>query len=230
MTSLIGTPVTGNNASSGTVSATFTQPSGSNRKGFAVVEFYNSASKSCGSVSWGGASMTKILESGNTIPEKLSIWMISETSLPSNGSQTVTATLAASDTSPILVIHVFMFDDLDSGSYQTYGDSPYVSGSSNTSTINLTTTSDNSLVITCAASNSPAPTSFTHGTGQVEITDKTDTGSLSTSITVTTSYEIVSSAGAVTQTDICTDTDRLVGIGVSFSPNASAPSGFFLFM
>lgn len=215
---LLGTAATGTANTTTTVSATHTLSSGTKRIAIAFVSFYQSTATSCTGVTYGGVAMTKIGNSGNhtNVFRDISAWYLLDASLPANGSKTVTATLSASSAN--LNIHVFTIQYAAQAAYeQSPTPGTYLATSSATSTISLTTVAANAWAFSGAACD--ATSTYTHGTGQTEITDTSYTGASSASITMSTSYEEIASAGAVSQTDtIAAGTPRHVGIGFSFAP------------
>lgn len=218
--SLLGTAATASANTATTVSATHTLSAGSNRIAIVFVSFYKSTSFECTGVTYGGVTMTKITNSGNhtSVFRDISAWYLLEASLPANGSKTVTATVGSS--SPNLNIHVFTIQDAKQQAYEVSG--TYLATSSNTSSISITTVANNAWAFSGAAID--ALTSYTHGTGQTEITDTSYAGALSTNMTMSTSYEEIASPGSATQTDTSVATDKHVGIAFSFAPIASDSS------
>ena len=216
--SLLGTAATNSDNTSLTVSATHTLAAGSNRIAIAVVSFYKATSFECTGVTYGGVAMTKIGNSGNhtSVYRDISVWYLLEASLPSDGSKTVTATVGSSSLN--LNIHVFTIQGAAQAAYeQTPTAGTYLNASSATSSINITTVATNAWAFSCAAAD--ANSTYTHGTGQTEITDTGYTGASSTVMTMSTSYEEIASPGAQTQTDtVASSATKHVGVAFSFAP------------
>ena len=225
--SLLSTAATASANTATTVSATHTLSSGSNRIAIAIVSFYKSTSFECTGVTYGGVAMTKITNSGNhtSIFRDISAWYLLEASLPANGSKTVTATVGSS--SPNLNIHVFTIQDAKQQAHEVSG--TYLNTSSATSSISITTVAAGAWAFSGAAAD--ATSSYTHGTGQTEITDTSYTGALSTNMTMSTSYEEITSPSLVTQTDtLAAGSTRHVGVAFSFAPADSVTSQPVWFM
>lgn len=222
--SLLGTAATASANTATTVSATHTLSDGSNRIAIAFISFYKGTAFECTGVTYGGVAMTKITNSGNhtSVYRDISAWYLLESSLPTNGSKTVTATVGAS--SPNLNIHVFTVQGAKQQAPETSG--TYLNASSATSSITITTVAPLAWAFSGAASD--VISSYTHGTEQTEITDTSYTGALSTLMTMSTSYKEVLVPGSTTMTDT-TSTAKQVGVAFSFAPSISTSNFFFMF-
>jgi hypothetical protein len=200
----LGTPVTAN-ATSTTTTASFTQLTGSNRIGIAVVDCPNGATVS--GVTWGGVAMTRLGTGVNGSSERMEIYYILESSLPANGALNVTATIS---TSTYCSVHVSMFENVK----QSAPASPVTNTSASASTLSgvVSISVPGSFAITAAFA--ATSTSFTHGEGQEELTDAAYAGHGTT----TSTYEEFNSTGSKNQSDIAAAAARMLFMATVIEP------------
>lgn len=200
---LLGTGATGSTAAATSVSATHTLSSGSNRIAIACV--YVQTNTVTG-VTYGGVAMTQLgVATGSN--ERCYIYYLLEASLPANGSKTVTASFSGSSAAQISVFTLKNAKQSAPGTAVTN-----TSAAAATLTVDLTVTYASSFGITAAGQ--AAGGTFTHGTGQVEITDNAaGLGALATS------YEDFTTTGTMTQSSTTTaGANRMVMIGTVVDP------------
>lgn len=200
---ILGTAVQGG-VNGTTVSATFTQSSGSNRIGFAFIG--RQSTQTLTAVTWGGVAMTLLATNGYG-SQKLDCYYILESSLPANGSKTVSATTG---TSGNMGITVFMVENGKQQAPSPYNNTANTYGTYLSAAV--TTTVDKTLLLACAYNVGGGGT-FTHDTGQTEIIDGT-TGSFGT---MGASYE-EASTGSNTQGITCTVNNGMALIVAGVAP------------
>lgn len=214
---LLGTKNNNTQGAGSSISVTHDLTSGSNRIAIVFVhQTYYNASELITGVTYGGVAMTQIGGgSGDrtNVYRNISAWYLLEASLPANGTKTVVATFGASVLTS--AISVFTIQNAKQAAYeQTPTPGTYLNASSSASSIAITTVAANAWAFSCGASENN--TTFTHGTGQTEITDVAFAGGTPCSHSV--SYEEIATPGSNTQVDTAGSSGRMVGIAFSFAP------------
>jgi len=199
---LLGSAVTAS-ASATSISATHTLSSGSNRIAFAFVIVQSSTVTGA---TYGGVAMT-LLGSVSNGTERLYIYYLLEAGMPANGSKTVTASLASSAACGMSVWTI-------QNAKQSAPSAPVSSSASASSqTANVTISVDGSFGITGAFVTSA--TTFTHNTGQVEVTDFQPSSGIGA---MSTSYEEVLVTGTETLGSTAGGSGRFLFIATVVEP------------
>lgn len=155
----LGTAVS-NSASSTTVSVTHTLASGSNRIALAFVALQTN---SVTGVTYGGVAMTQ-LGTVNNGTEKLYVYYLLESSMPANGSKTVTATFNSSSGGGI---SVFTLQNVKQSAPST----PVTNSSGGASYLSASVSVGAQKSWAISVVFATIAGSFTHDSGQVEVTD-----------------------------------------------------------
>lgn len=200
----LGTLVTGTGNSS-TPTLNHTLSSGNNRCAFVYLGC--SVSLTVTGITYGGVAMTRLGTGISGSSERMEIYYLLEASLPSTGSKAVVATLSGTGQ---YTLQAFTTQDTNQSAPST----PATNSGNNTYlSANVTTSVANSWALTNVFS--AANTTFTHNTGQVEISDFQNTSFG----TMSSTYEEYATASTYTQGSTAGSSNRMLFMAFVITPS-----------
>lgn len=215
---LLGTATTATGLALDNPTFNHTLSAGSNR--IAIVFVACNSVRTITSVTYGGVAMTSIATAPTTGGERLAAYYLLEASLPANGVKTVSVQFSAATDYNLAC---FTIQDAKQQAYETSNTS--YSASATTIQTSITTVAANAWAISGALVDGIR--TFTHDTGQNEITDAQTTSWCAMS----TSYEQISSPGSVTQGETQSGAAvNMYQVVFSFAPIADSTSQPVWFM
>lgn len=216
--SLLGTAATATGLAADNPTFSHTLSAGSNR--IAIVFVACNSVRTITSVTYGGVACTLITTAPTTGGERLAAYYLLEASLPANGAKTVSVQFSgATDYN----LACFTIQDAKQQAYETSNSS--YSASATTIQTSITTVAANAWAISGALVDGTR--TFTHDTGQNEITDVQTTSWCAMS----TSYEEIASPGSVTQGETQSGSAfNMYQVVFSFAPADSVTSQPVWFM